>query len=134
VQQFEEVEDMARELEDRFGPLPQPVENLLYVVRIKMLAANAGVSSVYPQGRQIVIKPRSGDSPLKILGARPARRTNSLAGGGVMSKYHDAAVRIGATRIRLDTRLLGDRWMDALEQILDPCCASLVSQGASNAE
>ncbi len=134
VQHTEEVEDMARELEDRFGPLPQPVKNLLYAVRIKVLAAKAGVSSVYPQGRQIVIKPRSGDSPLKIIGARPARRTNSLAGGGVMSKYHDAAVKIGPTRIRLDTRLLGDRWMEALEEILQPCCAQLVSEGASNAE
>lgn len=118
VRHTEEVEDMARELEDRFGPLPQPVENLLYVVRMKVLAAEAEISSVSPQGRQIVIKPQSVNSPLRIGGARPARRTNSLAGGGVMSKYHDAAVKIGATRIRLDTRLLGDRWTEALEEIL----------------
>ena len=29
-----------------------------------------------------------------------------------MSKYLDSAVKIGVTQIKLDTRLLGDRWTD----------------------
>jgi transcription-repair coupling factor (superfamily II helicase) len=114
----EEVEDVAREFQDRFGPLPEPVENLLYIVKIKVLAARAKVSSISTQGRQIVIKPQTDNSPLKIRGARPARRTDSLAGGGVMSKYSDGAVKVGATQIKLDTRLLGDRWTEVLEEIL----------------
>jgi len=107
VEHIEEVEDVAREFKDRFGPLPQPVVNLLYIVKIKVLAMRAGVSSVSTQGRQIVIKPQTVDSPLKIRGA-----------GGVMSKYLGAAVKIGATQIKLDTRLLGDRWTEVLEEIL----------------
>ena len=35
-----------------------------------------------------------------------------------MSKYVDGAVKIGATQIKLDTRLLGDRWTEVLEEIL----------------
>jgi len=107
VEHIEEIEDMAQEFKDRFGPLPVPVENLLYMVKIKVLATRAEVSSVSTQGRQIVIKPQTVNSPLKIRGA-----------GGVMSKYLDGAVKIGATQIKLDTRLLGDRWTEVLEEIL----------------
>jgi transcription-repair coupling factor (superfamily II helicase) len=32
LERIEEVTDMAQELHDRFGPLPEPVENLLYIV------------------------------------------------------------------------------------------------------
>ncbi|MEE8637232.1 MAG: transcription-repair coupling factor, partial [Dehalococcoidia bacterium] len=103
----EEVEDMALEFEDRFGPLPQPVQNLLYIVRIKILAARAEVSSVSTQGRQIVVKLQAADSPLKIRGER-----------GVMGRYPDAAIKIGATQIKLDTRLLGDGWKVVLEEVL----------------
>jgi transcription-repair coupling factor (superfamily II helicase) len=107
VEHIEEVADIAQEFKDRFGPLPEPVENLLYIVKIKVLATRAEVSSISTQGRQIVIKPHAVNSPLKIRGA-----------GGVMSKYLDAAVKIGVTQIKLDTRLLGNRWKEVLEQIL----------------
>jgi transcription-repair coupling factor (superfamily II helicase) len=123
VEHIEEVGDIAREFQDRFGPLPEPVENLLYIVKIKVLATRAKVSSISTQGRQIAMKPQAADSPLKIRGVRPARRTDSLAGGGVMSKYPDGAIRIGPTQIKLDTRLLGDKWKAVLEEILSSNCA-----------
>jgi transcription-repair coupling factor (superfamily II helicase) len=107
VEDIEEVAAMAREFLDRFGPLPEPVENLLYIVKTKVLAMQAKVSSISTQGRQIVIKPQSVDSPLNMKGA-----------GRVMSKYLDSVVKIGATQIKLDTRLLGNRWKVVLEQIL----------------
>ena len=112
VGRVEEVEDVAREFQDRFGPLPEPVENLLYIVKIKVLATKAKVSSISTQGRQIVIKPQTVDAPLKIRGVR-----------GVMSKYLDSAVRIGPTQIKLDTRLLGDKWKVVLEEILSSNCS-----------
>jgi transcription-repair coupling factor (superfamily II helicase) len=111
VEHVEQVGDVARELQDRFGALPQPVENLLYIVKIKVLAMRVKVSSISTQGKQIVIKPQSVNSPLKIRGAR-----------GVMSKYLDSAVKIGATQIKLDTKLLGDRWKVVLEEILSSNC------------
>jgi len=112
VEHIEEVADIAQEFKDRFGPLPEPVVNLLYIVKIKVLAKQAEVSSVSTQGRQIVIKPQTVSSPLKVRGER-----------GVMSKYLDGAVKIGATQITLDTRLLRDRWTEVLEEILSSNCA-----------
>jgi len=100
VEHIEEVEDVAQEFKDRFGPLPRPVVNLLYIVKIKVLAARAEVSSVSTQGRQIVIKPQTDGR--RLMATSPI----------------DGAVKIGAKQIKLDTRLLGDRWTEMLEEIL----------------
>jgi len=104
VDHVEEAEDMDREFRERFGPLPQPVGNLLYIVKIKVLAAMAGVSSVSTQGKQIVLKPQEGaiESVVKQC----------------LSKGYGAAVKVGTAQIKLDTRLLGDRWKVILEDIL----------------
>jgi transcription-repair coupling factor (superfamily II helicase) len=120
VEHIEEVGDIAREFQDRFGPLPEPVDNLLYIVKIKVLATEAKVSSISTQGRQIVIKPQTADSPLKAC-PELSRRIRGVV--GVMSKYIEGAVKIGATQIKLDTRLLGDRWGLVLEEILSSSCA-----------
>jgi transcription-repair coupling factor (superfamily II helicase) len=104
VEHIEEVEGMARELEDRFGPLPEPVENLLYIVKIKVLAVRAKVSSISTQGRQIVIKPHTDSRQLTAISSV------------------DAAVKIGPTQIKLDTRLMGKRWKVVLEEILNCNC------------
>jgi len=108
VEHIEEVEDVAREFKDRFGPLPGPLENLLYIVKIKVLAARAEVSSVSTQGRQIVIKPH------ETVIASVAKQSQI--------KGYDGAVKIGATQIKLDTRLLGNRWTEVLEEILRSNC------------
>jgi transcription-repair coupling factor (superfamily II helicase) len=100
VEHIEEVADVAQEFKDRFGALPQPVENLLYMVKIKALAMRAKVSSISTQGKQIVIKPQT-DSR-RLIATSPI----------------DGTVKIGATQIKLDTKLLGDRWTGVLEEIL----------------
>jgi len=107
MEHIEEVADIAKEFQDRFGLLPEALENLLYIVKIKVLAGLANINSVSTQGRQIVIKPQNLNSPLKIRGEKR-----------VMPKYPDSAIKIGATQIKLDTRLLGDRWKEVLEEIL----------------
>jgi transcription-repair coupling factor (superfamily II helicase) len=113
VGRVEEVEDVAREFQDRFGPLPEPVENLLYIVKIKVLAARAKVSSISTQGRQIVIKPQEA----VIASDLPAKAWQAGAKQSLSRRY-DAAVKIGPTQIKLDTRLLGDGWKAVLEEIL----------------
>lgn len=41
-----EVDDLAEELQERFGPLPEPAQNLLGLTRLKILGRRAGASSV----------------------------------------------------------------------------------------
>ncbi len=50
------IDEMGVELQDRFGELPEPVANLLYQLRLKILAMEAGVQSVTTESGQIVIR------------------------------------------------------------------------------
>ena len=49
---------MAQEFADRFGPTPEEVRNLLFVVQIKVLAINAGVEAIGFEEGQLLIKMR----------------------------------------------------------------------------
>jgi transcription-repair coupling factor (superfamily II helicase) len=50
-----DLDALALELTDRFGPIPTPLENLLYQLRIKLMASRAGVLSVGSENGQIVV-------------------------------------------------------------------------------
>jgi transcription-repair coupling factor (superfamily II helicase) len=50
-----EVDAIALEFSDRFGPPPESVRNLFYQVKIKLLAEEAGLASVGGEGAQIVL-------------------------------------------------------------------------------
>jgi len=98
--------------------LPEPVVNLLYIVKIKVLAKQAEVSSVSTQGRQIVIKPHE-----TVIAVSRSPERGEGAAKQSLGKSYDGAVKIGATQIKLDTRLLGNRWTEVLEEILRSSCA-----------
>lgn len=55
-----EIDEMAAELADRFGPIPDPLHNLLYQLRIKalaqMAAGTAGVQGIVTEAGQIRIR------------------------------------------------------------------------------
>jgi transcription-repair coupling factor (superfamily II helicase) len=51
-----EIDEMAEEYADRFGPIPDPVNNLLYQLRVKTLALKASVPAVSTEAGQIKIK------------------------------------------------------------------------------
>ena len=50
-----DIEDITDEIIDRFGTMPQEVENLLEIARIKILAKNAGVTKVIQKENAIVV-------------------------------------------------------------------------------
>jgi transcription-repair coupling factor (superfamily II helicase) len=56
VDKEEQIDGLAQEFGDRFGKLPPEVKNLLYALRIKLLAARAGVESVSTEDGQIIIR------------------------------------------------------------------------------
>jgi transcription-repair coupling factor (superfamily II helicase) len=97
IEDGEEVKDMEAELLDRFGPLPAPVKNLLYLVRIKALGAKAGVESIYEGKGQVVLKFLDGIKPPTDLGRE---------------------IESGPTQLRLNRRPLGKNWPQSLEGVL----------------
>ncbi len=97
IEDGEEVKDVEAELLDRFGPLPTPVKNLLYIVRIKALGAKTGVESIYEGKGQVVLKFRDGIKPPTDLGWK---------------------IEAGPTQLRLNLRHLGKDWPQVLEEVL----------------
>ena len=98
----EQVDGMVREFTDRFGPLPTEVENLLYVLKIKVLAAKAFVGSVTAEGGEIVLRP--------VEGLRFDRqKLQHLTRGGV---------RVDRLQVGINRRRRDIEWRKVLEEVL----------------
>jgi transcription-repair coupling factor (superfamily II helicase) len=72
-----ELPELRRELEDRFGPPPPEVDDLLYLLRTKLLAAQAEVEGISVENGQILIQVpgadqrfRTGDLPAEVRRSR----------------------------------------------------------------
>jgi len=104
--------DLERELNDRFGPPPPPVRNLLYIVRMRALARLADVTSIAREdsdGREIlVLRSREGVDMRARLPAAARRELERMDG-----------VSVGHNQLRLDLAVLGQGWHDALAEALD---------------
>ncbi len=95
----EQVDAIEAELKDRFGPPPGPVQELLYVARIRVFAAAAGVTSISRMGNEIVLVPE-----------RMASLPVSLSLG--------PAVRVGNEQVRINTTHTGGKWRSLLLMLL----------------
>jgi len=51
-----ELDALASEFGDRFGPLPDQLTNLFFQIRIKILSEDAGLASVSNEGDQIILR------------------------------------------------------------------------------
>jgi transcription-repair coupling factor (superfamily II helicase) len=98
----ERVEEIAKEFSDRFGALPVEVENLLYAVKIKVLAAKAGIESISTEEGQIVARLFDG---MKFT---PQQRALTFPDG----------IRMGTSQLSLNLKRLGKEWQKVLEGIL----------------
>ena len=56
MDELDEIGEVANELAERFGGLPDPVSNLLYQLRVKIFAGRAGITSIFTEGGQVRIK------------------------------------------------------------------------------
>lgn len=57
VRSDDEVDAIAAELVDRYGPMPEPVQALLGVARFRLMCRRAGIHEVVPSGRNIRFSP-----------------------------------------------------------------------------
>ncbi len=73
AKEFVKVDEMAREVEDRFGKLPDAARNLFDMVRVRILAEKAGVDevSLYAQQLELVFAAdRAGRDKMLMLVSR----------------------------------------------------------------
>ena len=66
----DEIEAFAAEMIDRFGPLPQEVENLLEVMAVKQLCKLAGVEQIDagPKGAVLSFRDNTPPNPERLIG------------------------------------------------------------------
>jgi len=100
---LDEVDDMAEELADRFGPIPDPVDNLLYQLRVKVLAMRAGVASITVESGQI---------RLRVPGLEQAPRYR-------LQRYLGNGVRVSKKAIWFGRDLSTGEWKVALVRVLE---------------
>ena len=103
VQDRRQVEDIREELRDRFGTIPSPVENLLYLVDLKLLAGESAVESITQSGSNVTITLLEA-----VGGARLA-----------LEKALGPLTRVGNQQVRINLRGADDRWQDSLATILE---------------
>ena len=121
----EEIDEVVAELTDRYGPPPEPVDNLVAVARFRVRARQAGIAEVAAQGQHIrftpVELPESATLRLKRLypGSliKPAVRTILVP--------QPKTARVGGRPLR-DTELLD--WGTAL---IDAVIGGTVAAGAA---
>jgi transcription-repair coupling factor (superfamily II helicase) len=53
---LQEVDEIAEEMADRFGDIPDEVDNLFYQLRLKVLAGRAGVESITIDGGKLAVR------------------------------------------------------------------------------
>ena len=95
-----EIPELREELRDRFGPLPQDVENLLQVASLRAMSGSLGILSITKSSDAIVL---ALDGP--VGGARlPLQRALG------------PSANVGNQQIQLPMRRLGDQWLSRPDQ------------------
>jgi len=108
IRSLPEVDALTDEFTDRFGPPPEEVRNLLYQVRLKLLAEKAGLASVSAEGGQIVFRyPPLPDG----IQARDLSSLPNIADLGARKGKNALWMSIGDQP--------GDGWQQRLTQVLD---------------
>ncbi len=102
LERVEQLENMAQEFSDRFGALPPEVRNLLYAVKIRILAARAGIESISTEHGQIILRLFEG------MQFTPEQRRLNLPDG----------FEIGLSQIRLNLRRMEKEWRHILEEVV----------------
>ena len=98
-----ELPEIREELRDRFGPVPDEVENLLKVSEIRAVSTAAGAESVIRGGESIVITLRD------AVGGAKAPLQRALG----------PSAQVGNAQIQMPLRPLGDQWLQRLTRTLE---------------
>ena len=102
LDKVEEIEALAQEFSDRFGTMPPEVKNLLYAVKIKTLAAEAGIESISTEDSQIILRRFQGMHFNK-------QQLEPMAKDGI---------KLSLTQVRLNPKRLGRDWQRVLEEVV----------------
>jgi transcription-repair coupling factor (superfamily II helicase) len=102
AQSMADVVEVEAELVDRFGPIPEEVEHLLALIRLRIRCAAIGIQSVVEREREIVMRPVE---------------THLLKGAG-LERALGSALRMTPNSVRIRITELEVPWEEALEFVI----------------
>jgi transcription-repair coupling factor (superfamily II helicase) len=99
----EQVDNLRRELSDRFGALPAPVVSLMFIMEARLRARDAGVEGM------------SWDREYVVLQLTSERQSKPIK---LTTERYRGRVKAGTGQIRLDTHNMRDPWPEMLRELL----------------
>ncbi|OGO17984.1 MAG: transcription-repair coupling factor [Chloroflexi bacterium RBG_16_50_11] len=102
IESAAKLDDILKEYTDRFGAPPPEVHNLFFALKIKDLAARAGIESITTEEGNIVLRRFQG------VPFDAQRFMQALTDG----------VTVGRTQIRIDYKKQGQGWRVVLERVI----------------
>ncbi|MGN6751832.1 MAG: transcription-repair coupling factor [Intrasporangium sp.] len=134
VETFEAVDDIEAELRDRYGNPPEPVQNLLEVARLRVVARRAKIADIGLQGKVV----RFG--PVKDLRESQQLRLSRLYPGTIIKDQLGTILvpapmtaRVGGKPLRNVEILLWARQLIEAVLLADIAAAATAASGASSA-
>jgi hypothetical protein len=105
-------EDLERELTDRFGAPPASVRNLLFVVRVRVLAKQAELASVQRE--------ESDGRPFLVIRGAELRDLRATIAPSARAEFaRTDGITLGRNQLRLDLEVLGEGWREVLVSALE---------------
>jgi len=121
VRTFEEADDLITELIDRFGDLPQSVDNLLAVARLKVYGSMYGIEAVTQKGDDLILRFAAGEKSRidrKRVDQLCLKHENRFKQGAVQDQNPNVMLRGKGLSIEQKLRMLEQflsQYGDALE-------------------
>lgn len=81
-----ELNELENELSDRFGTIPPELNNLSFLVRLRILSISAGIKSFHTEGEEIAVRFFPGVQP-KFSKIRPEKKGIIISPTKVVIKY-----------------------------------------------
>jgi transcription-repair coupling factor (superfamily II helicase) len=101
VEKDEQLTSLVSELEDRFGALPEPAQNLVYLTSLRLRATAAGVEALTATDAELIVK-------FDTLPALNVGRLERVAG---------VSLKRGSNQLRF-ARGQGQAWMGRLYELV----------------
>jgi len=102
ILEIKQIPILEQEFNDRFGVPPKEVENLLYILKIRVLAKDTGIESISNMDGEIIIQLFAGMQLNKQK----------------LSHLYREGIKIGNSQLRMSLRQPGKGWKTMLEEIL----------------
>jgi transcription-repair coupling factor (superfamily II helicase) len=98
----EQVYDLAKEIQDRFGPLPPETQNLLFIMRLRCLGTKTGIES---------IATNEGTITIRLFPGKQVQRPKLFS-------YYRYGLKIGITQLIISLDRMGKDWQKMLEELI----------------